>query len=81
MMSCVHRAETCRMLKEMSESVVDAAVRPPRFVVVEEGDKSPEELAALVESAPFTYPLICKPIAACGAWVMSKEMSNLTLFL
>jgi hypothetical protein len=69
------RAETCRTLQRLCSSRMDTAVRPPRFVVVDAPPLDRAELATIVAKAPFSYPLICKPIAACGEFVLHEQRS------
>lgn len=56
------------MLKRLCEERPGTAVRPPRFVVVESPVEHRADLSQIVARAPFSYPIICKPVAACGEW-------------
>jgi hypothetical protein len=49
----------------MAATLPDAVVAPPRFVAVE-AHRNAKELARVLQEAALSFPIIAKPVAACG---------------
>lgn len=54
--------------------------RPPRFVVLEERESANPGTPAIVPRNELAFPVICKPIEACGEPVCAMQPSSRQFF-
>lgn len=59
----ISRASSCAILSNLRTTHPDAPFRGPRWFLAESVDEAKRQLGP---SGSFSYPVICKPVAACG---------------
>lgn len=58
----VSRARTTLRLQHLIETVPNCAFKQPQFAIA----PSPEMIRSVIRESNLSYPVICKPIEACG---------------
>jgi hypothetical protein len=58
----ISRSRTCHTLQRLIDSVSNCPFSQPKFAVAE----SPAIIAEFIRRSGLRYPVICKPIEACG---------------
>lgn len=72
----ISRARTCNHLSEIQRHMQDRCpFTQPRYCVVEE-KQSTADIANQLKALHFSYPIICKPVQACGTPNSHNMVSN-----
>jgi len=77
----ISRARTCSHLRNIEQRLgKDCSFAQPAHVIIEDG-ATPEDIAAKLVEHGLSFPIICKPIQACGTPNSHNMVSTLHAFV